>query len=212
MVYWGTTRIPEAMGGSAENQNLANANAAALSANHVQQVHFNPNDNMAPQQMRTPSTQSYSIGSPEQIDLDNAFSGALAVAEAADAQRQAIDVQNAKMLGFDTELDAAASVRGTALEYRRQDIIGELEAHRYFVVLMAYDFQELLKRKRHKLVWEVRFSIREGNNDISKELAAMAAAASRYFGQNTGRLVNSPLPEGRVEVGPIKTITMQTTP
>ena len=112
------------------------------------------------------------------------------------------------MLGFDAELAPADQVRGTALDVRRQDLINELEEHRYFVVLMAYDFPELWKHKKHKLLWEVRFSIREKNNDISKVLPAMAASASRYFGENSGKLVRAELPDGHVEVGPLKTISM----
>ncbi len=209
MVYWGTTRTPESRTNSQASQNLASASAAALAANHPEQVHFNPNDTMAPQQMATSSTGTYALRSPAQVDLDNAFSAALSASAAEDKQRLMLDYENAKMLGFDSDLVPEEQSRGTALEFRTQDLIGELEEHRYFVVLMAYDFSELWKHKRHKLLWEVRFSIRERNDDISKALEGMAASASAYFGKNTGRLVRAPMPEGHVEVGPLKTIPME---
>jgi len=38
------------------------------------------------------------------------------------------------------------------------------------VVLMAYDFQLLWKEKKHKLLWETRFSIRQRHNDFDRQL------------------------------------------
>jgi hypothetical protein len=34
----------------------------------------------------------------------------------------------------------------------------------------------------------------------------MAATASQYFGKDSGKLIHKPLPEGHVEVGPIKEV------
>jgi hypothetical protein len=134
------------------------------------------------------------------------MTGALAAMAAEDRARTQLDAQNAGMLGYDTLWDANSLPNGTALESRRQDVLNELEARRYFVVLMAYDFQELWRHKRHKLLWETRFSVRERGNDMSRELAGMAASASRYFGQDSGKLIHAALPEGHVEVGPIKVL------
>jgi hypothetical protein len=89
----------------------------------------------------------------------------------------------------------------TALKGRRDDLIAEIEDNRYFVVLMAYDFQMLWKQKKNKLLWETRFSIRERGNDFGKILPAVAQYASQYFGQDSKGLVRQPLPEGHVEVG-----------
>jgi hypothetical protein len=71
---------------------------------------------------------------------------------------------------------------------------------------MAYDFQMMWKEKKAKLLWEARFSVRERGDDFSKELALMAACAAPYFGRTSGKLIHKPLPEGRVEVGEIKTL------
>ena len=206
LVYWGTTRTPENSTNSIAGQNLEAANNAALAANHPQQAHFNPNDSMAPQQMAFTATAGYAIRSPEQVDLDNAVTGALAASAAEDEQRRLLDAQNASLLGYDASLADTAQTRGTALEYRQRDLIDELEYRRYFVVLMAYDFQLLRKERKHKLLWETRFSVREKNNDFSKQLAGMAECSSRYFGQNSGKPIHSTLPEGHVEIGPFKTL------
>jgi hypothetical protein len=77
---------------------------------------------------------------------------------------------------------------------------------------MAYDFQLMSRHKKAKLLWETRFSVREKTNDLSGQLAAMAASASRYFGRESGKLVHAPLPEGHVDMGPIKTLTLDERP
>ncbi len=69
----------------------------------------------------------------------------------------------------------------TALSGYRDDLINEIEYSRYFVVLMAYDFQMTWKQKRHKLLWVTRFSIAQHKGNFSKQLAAWAFYASRYF-------------------------------
>jgi hypothetical protein len=92
------------------------------------------------------------------------------------------------------------------MEFHRQDLIDELEDNRYFVVLMAYDFQLLWKEKKHKLLWETRFSIRQRHNEFDRQLASMAKEASRYFGQDSHGIIRKPLPEGRVTLGEPKVI------
>ena len=204
VVYWGATTPPSSLTQSIAGQNLAGANAAALAANHPQMVRNNPNDSCAPPQIALASTTSYAIRSPDQIDLDAAMTGALAAVAAEEQERRMVDARNAGMLGFDASWTEASSANGTALEGRQNDILGELEAPRYFVVLMAYDFQLMWKQKKAKLLWETRFSVREGGNDFGRQLDAMASGAARYFGQNTGRLVHESVPDGHVEIGPVR--------
>jgi hypothetical protein len=82
----------------------------------------------------------------------------------------------------------------------------ELLSRRYFVVLLAYDFRLKLTRGTSKLLWETRFSIREKGNAFGKQLAAMVGNASQYFGQDSHGLTHLPVPEGRVEIGEIKSL------
>jgi len=120
-------------------------------------------------------------------------------------QRDHLDYENAKMLGYDSEgligTEYGQMIEKTALKEHRDDLIAEIEDSRYFVVLMAYDFQMLWKQKKNKLLWETRFSIRERGNDFGKTLPAMAQYASQYFGKDSNGLIRKPLPEGTVEVG-----------
>ena len=77
----------------------------------------------------------------------------------------------------------------------------EVESPRYFVVLMAYDFRLMWKEKKHKLLWETRFSINQPHNDFTKALPAMANFAGSYFGRNSHGLIREKLRVGNVEVG-----------
>ncbi len=119
-----------------------------------------------------------------------------------------IDFKNARILGYDSEgvigTDYGRNLRGTALHLKTEDLYEEIEDNRYFVVLMAYDFQLLWKEKKHKLLWETRFSIREHRNDFGRVLPEMALFASRYFGQDTHGLLRRPLPEGHVTLGKLE--------
>jgi len=58
-------------------------------------------------------------------------------------------------------------------------------------VLMAYDFQQIARNKKHVLLWETRFSIRQHGNNFDEQLGVMADYASRYFGQNSNGLVHT---------------------
>jgi hypothetical protein len=124
-------------------------------------------------------------------------------------QRDRTDWQNAGMIGYDAGLETAGRFEQTPPQYRRDDLIEELEGNRYFVVLMAYDFQLMWKQKKHKLLWETRFSIRQLHNDFDKQLEAMAENASQYFGQDTKGLIRKPLPEGNVKVGELKVLGIE---
>jgi len=117
-----------------------------------------------------------------------------------------VDLQNAMILGYAGEIAATHPRLGLINNVKRDDLIDDIEHNRYFVVLMAYDFQMLWKEKRHKLLWETRFSIREQGNDFRKMLPSMAKYASQYFGQDSHGLVRRAIPEGNVEIGVPKTL------
>ncbi len=128
------------------------------------------------------------------------------------SQRDHADVRNARLLGYDAEdiigTDYGRGLLLTALHRKTEDLLDEIEDNRYFVVLMAYDFQLLWKEKKHKLLWETRFSIRENRNDFGKVLPDMAQFASRYFGRDTHGLVRKPLKEN-VNLGELKILGVE---
>jgi hypothetical protein len=123
----------------------------------------------------------------------------------------AIDIMNAAMLGYDsegligTEYGTYIGHFGPTGSYRDQ-LMAEIEDNRYFVVLMAYDFQVFRKESRHKLLWETRFSINERHNQFDKALPVMTEYASKYFGQDSKGLLRTRVPEGQVKVGEPKSL------
>jgi len=136
---------------------------------------------------------------------DAALDAGLSQLDFANAKRDQQDQQTALLLGYQPALKDAAGTQGTAFELRRRDLVEELEDGRYFVVLMAYDFRLLLGQKKRKLLWETRFSIRERGHDFSKDVAAMAGNAARYFGRNSGGLKRDAY-DARVEIGPLRVV------
>jgi len=112
------------------------------------------------------------------------------------------DARNAALLGYSDEL----AQQGTRARRERGDLIEEIEFSRYFVVLMAYDFQLMWKQKKHKLLWETRFSIRQRHHEFDRDLPVMAQFASQYFGQDSHGLVHEKIPLGRVDVGEPKSL------
>jgi hypothetical protein len=121
-------------------------------------------------------------------------------------QRKRIDFKNAMMLGYDSE-DLIGTDFGDfaghsgVLGMHRDELLFEIEENRYFVVLIAYDFQLYWKEKKLKALWETRFSINEPRNFFDKALPAMAQYASNYFGQDSNGLLRKHVPGGQVEVG-----------
>jgi hypothetical protein len=117
------------------------------------------------------------------------------------------DESNARLLGYESWwAETQGDFRGTALESQRTALIDELENDRYFVVLMAYDFQLMSLARKHKLLWEARFSMRQKGHELDKDLYSMAKFASRYFGKDSGGLIHEPIPLGEVRIGEIKSL------
>lgn len=189
MVYWGTTRAPEHASQSNGYVNMQAASAAL--ANATAQA----------------AGMSAGAGAAVRAAADEQLSTALALVQAENKQRQRDDLANIKMLGYDSWLERTnTDSRGTAFEQNKRDLYDEVEQNRYFVVLMAYDFQLAWKKKEHALLWETRFSIRQQHHEFDKDLPAMAAYASRYFGQDSHGLIHDEIPLGQVEIGDVKSL------
>jgi hypothetical protein len=118
--------------------------------------------------------------------------------------RDRANERKAGILGYSQELANTAGLEITPMRYRRERLIDELEDNRYFVVLLAYDFQQLWKEKKRKLVWEARYSIRERGSRFDEQLESMTRTASRFFGRNSDGLRRQSIPRGEVEMGELK--------
>jgi hypothetical protein len=179
MVYWGTT---------------------TGTGDVVAENNFRPNPN--PTSLEKAISSIASVGESMQSSSEGDFLFEQNNADAGNVFNRGVsDARNAAILGYDTGLAVPAGSEITALHITRDDLIEDIRHNRYFVVLMAYDFQKLWKEKKHKLVWEARFSVRQQDNEFAKVLPAMAKYAAQYFGKDTFGLIRRPLPEGDVEVG-----------
>lgn len=200
MVYWGTTHAPGEAGASAAMQGLQQAlGDVSIAGGEAKGFTATANAGNASQAAKT--------GALIKAVAESEFDSALALVQAQNRLRRDVDLVNIRMLGYDSWYDETnKDARGTALEEKRNDLWQEIEHNRYFVVLMAYDFQLLTKEKKRKLLWETRFSIRQDHHLFDKDLASMALYASRYFGQDSGGLVRDRVPLGRVDIGDLRNL------
>jgi hypothetical protein len=200
MVYWGTTRAPEGASDSMAYDRVFSASDVSKTAPTL----LNIRTGLASSRLiLSLNPQGGSSDGP-----DSALQAAAAIAELENQERDRTNRKNARMLGYDSWWEATAHFKdlGFGLDFDRQDMIDELERNRYFVVLMAYDFQLLQNRKLHKLLWETRFSIDQHHHEFDKDLPAMAKYASQFFGQDSKGLVHKEIPKGRVDIGELKSL------
>jgi hypothetical protein len=200
MVYWGTT-------------NGTKESTEAFAFESVQGVQTGERG-VAPT-AEAPAGASHSSGGKAndyakitRLAQEDAITSGLGTVSIEEKMRDESDMKTAMLLGYDNELNdmGGADQAPTALRLHRQDLINEVEEDRYFVVLMAYDFDALWKHKKHKLLWVVRFSVRSRGTNFNEVLPAMVDQASDYFGQNSGGLLRKPLPEGHVDIGPVQSL------
>ena len=211
MVYWGlTTGTGSGASSSIAMQNTTSASHALAQSNQNRTVTNQASAMANPRGVYSrPSllgsnwgTYDYNpfpvTGAPSEAVLEallnqqeaqSELNAALLVTAAENRQRDRQNWKNASMLGYDTELAAASTLEFSALRNRHQDAVDEIEENRYFVVLMAYDFQQMARKRKHVLLWETPFSIRQRDNDFDQQLGAMADYAARYFGQNSRGLI-----------------------
>jgi hypothetical protein len=123
----------------------------------------------------------------------------------ANRARDQINAANARVLGYFDDLNESNDIRRWAGGGDRYDqLIADVEEGRYYIVISAYDFPELLKTEKRKLLWQTRVSVRTTGNRFDDSALAMMKSASKYFGQDSGRLIRGEETKGSVEMGDIK--------
>ncbi len=193
MMTWGTTRAPEHATESQPHQLLQAANQMHDRAYIMLKDAHSRAEYVAAQQMLSEAN--------NQIAMD------LSAVQAENQMRENTDMRTATLLGYDSWWVAVNSAMGgSPLGRRRMEMEDELEEDRYFVVLTAFDYPKLVKEKKQKFLWEVRFSIREHGTAFDDRIKGMAELASNYFGRDSAGLHHDPLPEGKVEIGPVKSL------
>jgi hypothetical protein len=113
---------------------------------------------------------------------------------------------NARLLGYIEDINDSNDIRRLTSvgDDRYRDMMADVEESRYYVIISAYDFPELLKHGKQKLLWVTRVSVRSPGNSFDESVAAMLKNASHYFGRGSGKLVRGEELRGRVELGDLK--------
>jgi hypothetical protein len=148
---------------------------------------------------------------------------------------------NARLLGYTTTLNkeiARSWAYPDGLSAKAESYLADLNQERYFVVIVAYDYQELQRHHRGDdmraamgtpqfavtsasrrdpgapptPLWTVRMNIRASGNNFTQALPAMSAVAAEYFGKQMDGLATSRASvgsTGHVEVGPTKVMELR---
>jgi hypothetical protein len=202
LVTWGTTRAPEYATESSSHQlsQVAAMSQARAVADLKQRI--------ASPEIAGRPTSVDTVGQKQSLAAaDGVVLSANIGIQAENQRREDQDMRTATLLGYDswwTKVNGAWG--GSPLEIGKADMRAELEEDRYFVVLTALDYPKLVKERKSKMLWEVRFSIREHGNAFDDRIAGMAKLASDYFGKDSAGLHHATLPEGKVEIGPVKSL------
>ena len=143
--------------------------------------------------------------SPETAAAGSVFEGEMFKMLSENRARDQINLPNAKLLGYLDEINAAdGPQRWTGGGDRYNDLIADVEESRYYIIISAYDFPEVVKNGKKRLLWSTRVSVRSPGNRFDDSVMAMMKGAAKYFGQNSGRLIRGEESKGTVEMGDVK--------
>ena len=204
VIHWGTT-IPfrDAQYGNAAINLVDSANSFRL----ADTVAHTPNDRI--------TRDRGGIQSPEmtvrQVALEQ-LQGDLYTMLMFEGARRDADTYNAQLLGYVKEIndrDNLSREAGAGLAY--DDLVSDIEAPRYYVVIAAYDFRAATQLKEQKLLWVTRVSIQAQGNRFNERLKDMLASACRYLGQDSGHLIRQ-YHQGEVSFGDLKVLGYEPAP
>lgn len=115
--------------------------------------------------------------------------------------------RNAVLMGYAQNMKALSSPHGFVSEEEKSMRV-ELSEERFFVVLMAYDYQALKKQKTQQLRWVTRLSVRSPGNNFTEALPVLSKAGSHVFGHNLDGMVHikANMREAQISLGDLKTL------
>jgi len=137
-------------------------------------------------------------------NAQNELDAALMTLTAEDRRRNAALVETAEIIGYTRDLVGRSRVPGNIGRQLQNDLRFEVEDPRYYVVVSAYDFNDLVERNERTLRWVTRMSIRVRGNDFMDQIDEMIARASSYFGRSSGSLIREI--QGEAQIGEIELV------
>lgn len=114
--------------------------------------------------------------------------------------RDQLNRENAELLGFESVL---SSDDPGARSQSVRDSMERLEESRYWIALVAVDFQLLRREKKTKPLWSVRYNMASRGTSFTKALPQMTQVAAHFFGRDShGLLERGTLDvEGTIDFG-----------
>lgn len=112
--------------------------------------------------------------------------------------KEAMMDRNAALLGYRRSLDKERRKAMPSTQELTMSV--ELAEERYFVVLMAYDYQFMRKEKKPKLLWVTRLSMRSPGNNFTEAFPALAFAGADIYGKSLDGLQRVRVNDREVEV------------
>lgn len=197
VVHWGTT-IPFQDGASRANMTQL---ASAMARTADTPILATPTASGAP-----PAEAPTGVRSAQESELTSM----LMMQDQFDRMRDRANDRNARLLGYAPELERFDGAIFGPLRQVRADLVDEIEDDRYYVALIAMDFQQLWKKKEKRILWITRFSIRAHGNRFDEQIANMARTASAHFGESTNALIHARRAE-KIEIGPAEVIRYEET-
>ena len=144
-------------------------------------------------------------GNMSAVPSDGVSEGAMLMLMVENRARDQINLPNARLLGYIDDINESNDIRRWAGGGDRyNDLIADIEESRYYIIVSAYDFDQLVNHQKKKLLWQTRVSVRAPGNRFDDSFAAMLKGASKYFGQDSGKLVRGEESKGVVELGDLK--------
>jgi hypothetical protein len=131
---------------------------------------------------------------------------AMIMIQAENRRRDLANQFNAGLLGYRGEMNewvgspALLSAGGNRLD----DLRGDIEEARYYLLVFAFDFRSVAEKHEPRLRWVTRISIRAPGQRFDENLETMVTRAARYFGRDSKGLVRRY--EGTVELGETEVI------
>ncbi|OUW17951.1 MAG: hypothetical protein CBD18_03550 [Opitutales bacterium TMED158] len=91
------------------------------------------------------------------------------------------------------------------------DLRVEMEDERYFIILMAYDYNKMRERKEKELLWTTRFSLPAVGTNFVDAYPALARAARNYYGTSLEKYAKTSthFGTGSVDIGTLETVGVE---
>jgi hypothetical protein len=201
IISWGTTIPYNDAGRQANTSNVYTAMNNVNAANAaVRQADEQGEQQRTPDGIQTPD-RSVRDAAKEELE------GHLLETQTLDDVRMKANERNARLLGYATEINARndnSRFAGGGSYF--DDLIADIQAERYYLIVSAYDFRAATQEKKRKLLWATRVSIQTRGNRFDEGLVAMIENASKVFGQDSGRLIRQYQRGTRVDLGDLKVL------